>query len=164
MFKSMMLVAAAIALLAGCAPSKFKTYEGPEVTDVRIFKGSRKMYLMHGEGIIRAYDIGLGFRPMGHKVHEGDGRTPEGTYFVTKRNPDSKYHLSIGIDYPRPADVARAQAMGLSPGGDIFIHGRGTFLTRGLRDWTAGCIAITNQEMEDVFAMVADGTPVHIFK
>ena len=161
MLKTFLLAVAAALLLTGCAPSKFKSYDGPQVTEVRVFKSARKMYLMHGEVPLAEYDVALGFAPVGHKMHEGDGRTPEGSYLVDKRNPDSKYYLSIGIDYPRPADVARASSMGLSPGGDIFIHGRGD-VKKPFRDWTAGCIAVTNEEIEEIYAMVKAPTPIYI--
>ena len=146
--------------VAGC--SKFQTYDGPEVTRVVLMKSDRRMYLMHHDQVLRAYDTSLGFAPEGPKRHEGDGRTPEGRYFVNRRNPDSRYHLSIGIDYPRPRDLAVATALGVPPGGDIFIHGTPRqFL--GTKDWTQGCVAIADGEMEQVYAMVADGTPVDIF-
>ena len=105
MLRAAILAGAAMLILAGCAPSKFKTYNGPAVTEVRVFKADRKMYLMHGEAALAVYDVALGFAPVGHKQHEGDGRTPEGSYLITRRNPNSRYYLSIGIDYPRPADV-----------------------------------------------------------
>ena len=163
MLRAAILAGAAMLILAGCAPSKFKTYNGPAVTEVRVFKADRKMYLMHGEAALAVYDVALGFAPVGHKQHEGDGRTPEGSYLITRRNPNSRYYLSIGIDYPRPADVERARSMGLSPGGDIFIHGRGG-ITNPFRDWTAGCIAVTNEEIEDIYAMVPEGTPINIYR
>ena len=164
MIRAFILFAALALTLAGCAPSKFKDYRGPAVTEVRVFKQARQMYLLHGEEVLSSHDVGLGFAPIGHKQFEGDGRTPEGSYLITKRNPDSKYHLSIGIDYPRPADVARAQSMGLSPGGDIFIHGEDRLLTNPFRDWTAGCIAVSNEEIELIYAMVRDGTPINIYR
>lgn len=110
--------------LAGCA-SKFRKYDGPQVTRVAVFKEFRRMYLFHGNQVLRAYDIDLGFAPAGDKQVEGDGKTPEGEYLIDRRNPDSKYHLSVGIDYPNLDDVAEAQALGQSAGGDIFIHGKG---------------------------------------
>lgn len=149
--------------LSACS-SKFKTYDGPEVTEVFVFKSQRKMYLMHHDKAIATYDIDLGFAPEGHKTQKGDGRTPEGSYYIDRRNPDSAYHLSIGISYPNPADRESAKAAGVNPGGDIFIHGGPTRAEdRGKPDWTAGCIAISNKEIEDVYAMVRDGTPIHIF-
>ncbi|SFB11527.1 L,D-transpeptidase catalytic domain [Poseidonocella pacifica] len=157
-----MLVVVIGLTLSGCA-TKFKTYDGPEVTRVVIFKNERKMYLFHHDKVLASHDVDLGFAPRGHKRIEGDGRTPEGRYLIDRRNPNSAFHLSIGISYPNEADVAAARAMGKSPGGDIFIHGT-TPANRGKgRDWTAGCIAISDKEMEEVYAMVRDGTPVDIY-
>jgi murein L,D-transpeptidase YafK len=155
------IVAAAMAL-SGCA-TKFKTYDGPEVTRIVVFKESRKMYLMHHDQALRVFDIDLGFEPRGHKEREGDGRTPIGDYIIDRRNPESSYHLSIGISYPNPDDMARAQMMGVRPGGDIFIHGQPNGKRVRSRDWTAGCIAVSNEEMEDIYAMVRDGTPIRIY-
>jgi murein L,D-transpeptidase YafK len=141
--------------------SKFKTYTGPEVTRVEVHKTDRRMYLLHHAEVLEAYDISLGFQPRGHKKFEGDGKTPEGAYFITHRNPRSSYHLSLGISYPNRSDRAYASTKGKSPGGDIFIHGfTGTKGNRG--DWTAGCIAVRNHEMEDIYAMVRPGTPIVI--
>ncbi len=145
--------------LGGC--SKFRTYDGPEVTRVVLMKSQRRLYLMNEDTVLDAFGTELGFAPEGPKRVEGDGRTPEGRYRVDRRNPDSRYHLSIGIDYPRPSDVARARAQGADPGGDIFIHGTPRQF-RAARDWTAGCIAVDNGEIERIYAMVADGTPVDI--
>jgi murein L,D-transpeptidase YafK len=122
------------------------------------------MYLFHGSQVLRAYDIDLGFAPAGDKKVEGDGKTPEGEYRIDRRNPDSKYHLSVGIDYPNLDDVAEAHALGQSPGGDIFIHGQGTLTSRLRSDWTWGCIAVTNDEIEEIYSMVGDGTPISIYK
>lgn len=140
--------------------SKFKTYRGPEVTRVVVFKEDRKMFLLHHYKVLEEYDIGLGFAPTGHKAFEGDGRTPEGSYYIDRRNPNSSFHLSIGISYPNPRDVQVARAAGKSPGGDIFIHGESNPLKP--RDWTWGCIAVTNDEIEWIYAMVRDGTPIDI--
>lgn len=144
--------------VSGCA-SKFKTYDGPEVTRLEVYKGSRRLYLFHHDRVLAAYDIDLGFAPAGHKAQRGDGRTPEGEYLIDRRNPNSEYHLSIGLDYPNATDVEVARAAGVSPGGDIFIHGEPRKFRRQ-RDWTAGCIAVTNDEIEEIYAMVRDGTPI----
>lgn len=110
--------------------------------------------------------MSLGFAPSGDKLMEGDGRTPEGIFYIDRRNPNSAYHLSLGINYPRPQDRARAAAMGIAdPGKDIFIHGRGAegnAKAPKMRDWTAGCIAVSDRQIEDIYAMVRDGTPVLI--
>ena len=157
--RAVFLALAALAL-GGCG-SKFKTYDGPEVTRVLVFKENRRMYLMHHDAVLKAYKVDLGFAPTGDKKVSGDGRTPEGAYRIDKRNPDSAFHLSIGLDYPNDFDRAEAALLGLSPGGDIFIHGEPRKF-RSQADWTAGCIAISNAEIEDVYAMVRDGTPIVI--
>ena len=160
------IVAVALLLgLAACAPGKFKTYSGPPVTQVLVNKGARQMLLLSGGTVLKAYRIGLGNAPVGHKQFEGDGRTPEGQYFIDRRNPDSRYHLSIGISYPNAQDSALAASVGQSAGSDIFIHGQGPegrALSQRTADWTAGCIAVTDEEAEDIYAMVPDGTPILI--
>lgn len=148
--------------VAGCSSSKFKSYNGPAVTSVVVNKGSRKMYLLHQEEILEQYDFELGFAPNGDKKIEGDGKTPEGTYLIDRRNPNSSFHLSLGISYPNSKDIAEARALGKSPGGEIFIHGQPNRSKAKGPDWTAGCIAIKNREMEQVYAMVRNGTLISI--
>lgn len=148
--------------LAGCS-SKFKAYHGPEVTRVVVHKEARKMHLLHQNKVLKSYRMGLGFAPEGHKKYQGDGKTPEGHYYIDRRNPNSEFHLSVGISYPNYADRARAAAVGRSPGGDIFIHGRPKKYRNGERDWTAGCIAVSNRQIEEIYAMVKNGTPVSIY-
>jgi murein L,D-transpeptidase YafK len=151
-------------LLALGACSKFKTYNGPEVTRVVIYKGDRTMHLLHHGEVLQSHEIDLGFAPRGHKQFEGDGRTPEGRYYIDRRNPDSSFHLSIGISYPNERDIEVAREAGRSPGGDIFIHGRSNKrFEKRPPDWTAGCIAVSNREMEWIYAMVRDGTVVDIY-
>ena len=117
------ILAAALVLSACATPTKFRTYDGPEVTQILIDKSDRKMWLLNKDTVLRTFDIDLGFNPVGHKVFEGDGRTPEGNYTIDRRNPNSAFYLSIGISYPNDQDRAKAAALGKSPGGDIFIHG-----------------------------------------
>lgn len=163
MFRIIVAIALAV-VLTGCAQdSRFKTYDGPEVTKIQVFKESRRMYLFHGDQVLRAFDIDLGRVPEGHKQVSGDGRTPEGYYYIDRRNPNSAFHLSIGISYPRPQDVAVARSLGADPGGDIFIHGDPNGQVMDRADWTEGCIAVTNEEMEDIYAMVRNGTPIAIY-
>jgi len=154
------IMAAFLVMAAGC--SRFIEYNGPEVTRIELHKAERMMYLFHGDEILESYAFELGFAPNGHKVQEGDGRTPEGRYFIDRRNPDSAYYLSVGISYPNAQDRAHAAELGVSPGGDIFIHGT-TRPFRRADDWTAGCIAVTNAEMRQIYAMVRDGTIIDIF-
>jgi murein L,D-transpeptidase YafK len=148
--------------LAACGNSKFKRYNGPEVTRIEVHKADRKMYLLHYDEVLEAYDIKLGFNPVGHKQFEGDGKTPEGSYRISYKNPRSRYHLSLGISYPDENDVAAAEALGKPPGGDIMIHGYTGYRGKNKNDWTAGCIAVKNGEIEDIYAMVRPGTPILI--
>ena len=122
------------------------------------------MYLTHHDKALKVYDIGLGFEPLGHKTREGDGRTPEGEYFIDRRNPSSQFHLSLGISYPNAEDRAYAARNGFSPGGDIFIHGRPSIYKDAPQDWTLGCIAVTNREMQEIYAMVKNDTRISIYE
>ena len=137
------------------------------VDRVVVHKARREMMLLAGANVVRQYRIALGFEPVGHKQREGDGRTPEGVYAIERRNPASAYHLSLRISYPNEADRARAAALGEDPGGDIMIHGMPNGVAaeeRGhpKRDWTRGCIAVTDAEMDEIWELVADGTVVEI--
>ncbi len=153
-----------LVLLSACAEkSKFRSYDGPEVTQVLVEKSNRRLFLLHDETVLRSYRIDLGFAPVGDKQRQGDGRTPEGVYRIDRRNPQSEFHLSLGISYPDRRDVAEARARGVDPGGDIFIHGDPrSFWDRFKGDWTLGCIAVSNGEIEEIYAMVGMNTPVHI--
>ncbi len=153
--------AATLAACAAAVSSKFRTYNGPAVTGLVAYKETRTLHVLSNEQVIASYPFELGFAPDGHKSQEGDGRTPEGQYWIDRRNPNSRYHLSIGISYPNSTDRARARLAGVPPGGDIFIHGTPTnFL--GMTDWTVGCLAVTNPEIEAIYSMVRDGTPIWI--
>jgi len=163
-----LIAVVAVGVLASCGggdslqPSQ--TYQGPPITQVVVKKGDRKMYLVSGKEVVKSYSVNLGNQPVGPKRFEGDGRTPEGLYFIDRFNPHSRYHLSVGISYPSAQDVANAASMGLRPGGDIFIHGlgpEGRALNRP--DWTAGCIAVTDEEIEEIFTMLRPGVPVFIY-
>src|SRR5450759_2857000 len=128
---------------------------------VVVNKKKREMVLLRGESGLRTYRIALGREPVGAKRTEGDGRTPEGRYRIDWRNAKSKYHLSLHISYPDTADVARAREAGVDAGGDIMIHG----LRDGVRmegDWTQGCIAVTDEEMDEIWGLVGQGTAVWI--
>lgn len=134
--------------------------------------------------VIKSYKIMLGKDPIGHKVQEGDNKTPEGRYTIDWKNPGSAFHLSLHINYPNEEDRAYAQALGVSPGGEIFIHGmpnniapyrfmfphlsgdtlkERVYLFLSNFDWTAGCIAVSNQEIEEIYRMVKPGTPIEIY-
>ncbi len=138
-----------------------------EITQVLVNKSERRLHLLSGDRKVRSYRISLGDNPVGHKLYEGDSRTPEGDYTLDWRNPESDFYKSIHISYPSPKDRELAQAWGLDPGGSIMIHGLPNdagdlaFAYVGL-DWTEGCIAVTNEEMDEIWALVNDGTPIRI--
>ncbi|WP_149588978.1 L,D-transpeptidase family protein [Tabrizicola flagellatus] len=135
------------------------------VDRIVIEKAARRMQLIQDGQVVRTYRIALGFAPEGAKERQGDGKTPEGEFTIDRRNSESAFHLSVGLDYLRPADRARAAKGGYSPGGDIFIHGQPNALPEGFKlrgDWTAGCIALTNAEMREVWAVTPIGTKVEI--
>ncbi|MGB0901106.1 L,D-transpeptidase family protein [Halocynthiibacter sp.] len=167
MKRSTFLAGLASTILTACssrAPSKFRRYSGPEVTRIVLYKRRRRLFLMHNGDVLKSYRIRLGFTARGHKQYEGDGRTPEGNYLIDRKNPNSSFHLSVGISYPNQRDRANARAIGRSPGGDIFIHGaprRGSSADPSA-DWTAGCIAVTDREIEEIYAMVQLNTPITI--
>ncbi|MFV2033582.1 MAG: murein L,D-transpeptidase family protein [Halocynthiibacter sp.] len=157
----------ALPVLSGCAAptvtSKFRSYDGPEVTRVLVYKGDRRLMLLNGTETLKTYKIDLGFAPVGDKKVEGDGKTPEGDYIIDRRNPNSLFHLSIGISYPNDEDRAEAAALGQSPGGDIFIHGGPRRQDGQVRDWTWGCISVTDRQIETIYAMVENRTPISIY-
>lgn len=132
---------------------------------ILIEKGARQLTVFRDGQALRSYKIALGFTPDGDKQRQGDGRTPEGLFRIDQRNPESAFHLSLGIDYPQADDIARARAAGVSPGGDIFIHGQpngyDAFPTLPY-DWTAGCIALSDAAIEDLWRVVEIGTAVEI--
>ena len=134
----------------------------PRITQLLLDKSARRLYLLQGRTPVRSYVVDLGPNPTGHKENRGDGRTPEGLYHITHRNPGSSFFLSLGISYPNAQDRARAHALGRDPGGDIFIHGRGPRVQNPPRDWTRGCAAVTDREMAEIFELVAPGTPIFI--
>jgi len=147
--------------LSAC--SKFRSYNGPEVTRLAVMKGERKLLAFNNDTLLKTYDVELGFAPVGAKEYEGDGKTPEGRYYIDRRNPNSAFHLSLGISYPNDQDRAAAAAAGKPPGGDIFIHGQISPFNRGGDDWTAGCISVTNREIENLYAMVPIGTVIDLY-
>lgn len=150
----------------GSAPPHFMRYDGPPVTQIVVNKSDRMMFLISGKTVLKSYKIHLGNEPDGAKQFEGDGKTPEGVFVIDRFNPRSAYHLSVGINYPRPQDTARAAAYGRSAGSDIFFHGRGpegaAAKRKNKNDWTAGCIAVEDSEIEEIYAMVRSGTTVFI--
>jgi murein L,D-transpeptidase YafK len=139
----------------------------PHADRVIVHKKEHTMELMRAGKVIKTYKVALGGDPLGPKTRQGDHKTPEGVYFIDSRNARSRFHRSLHISYPNAADRERARKLGVSPGGDIFIHGLPNgygFLGSAHRahDWTDGCIAVTDQEIEEVWKLVDNGTPIEI--
>ncbi len=134
---------------------------------VVVNKSDRELLLMKGDRVLKTAKVALGLSPKGHKLREGDFRTPEGSYMLAERNLDSDYFLSIRISYPNDQDVLRANRQGVSPGGQIMIHGQPNRPSRPPqyyreRDWTNGCIAVSNADMVDIWLMTTPETPIQI--
>lgn len=147
-------------------------HENPLPSDVTadqiiVEKSNRELLLLKKNQVIKKYKISLGRNPNGHKEKQGDFKTPEGTYIIDYRNPNSSYHLSLHISYPNEKDKKFALAQGVSPGGDIMIHGIRNRLgligrLHRLFDWTQGCIAVTNPEIKEIWNSVPKGTKITI--
>lgn len=143
-------------------------HDSVKVDSVAVFKSERKMVLYSESKEIKSYMVSLGKSPVGPKEREGDKKTPEGSYILDRRLENSKYHLAIHISYPNEQDKLNAEKLGVSPGGDIMIHGlpnRLEFLEDyyANTDWTDGCIAVSNNEIEEIWKLVEDGTPISIY-
>ena len=133
-----------------------------------LYKGERRLFLMRDGRVLGSYQVALGDNPIGHKTYEGDGRTPEGDYVIDYRLEDSDFHRAIRISYPNERDRAQAAAFGKSPGGQIMIHGlpngfSANYVGHPYEDWTEGCIAVTNAEMDEIWQRVDLGTRIVIF-
>jgi len=134
---------------------------------IEIHKGARRLELKRNGTSLASYRVALGFAPQGHKERKRDGRTPEGQYRIDVRNPRSAFHLSLRVSYPDAEDSAHAAALGASPGGDIYIHGlpnglRRWFVRHPARDWTTGCVAVTDAEIREIWSLVPTGARVVI--
>ena len=141
--------------------------ELPTADRVLVRKGERRLYLMRGTDVLRAYRVALGLNPGGHKERSGDFRTPEGSYRLTRRNARSDFFLSIQVSYPNDADLKNARRNGWESGGSIMIHGlpnqlkhTPTYYTSS--DWTDGCIAVSNSDMLEIWLLTADNAPIEI--
>ncbi len=140
---------------------------GTKADRIVVEKAARTLTLFQGMTPLKVYRVALGREPVGPKREEGDHRTPEGSYTIDRRKSDSDFHLALHISYPNKEDVAQASARRVSPGSDIMIHGLpngygwiGALHRR--KDWTDGCVAVTNQEIEEIWRIVADGTTIEI--
>jgi murein L,D-transpeptidase YafK len=155
-----------VAAIAVATSTAFVMHDAPLPTavglradQVIVDKSERRLDLLANGKVVASFLVALGGNPVGHKQREGDSRTPEGAYILDWRNPNSRFHVS----YPDAQDEARAQAAGVPPGGDIMIHGHGFGWPWLLPfDWTDGCIAVANSDMDVIWAAVPDGTPIEI--
>jgi murein L,D-transpeptidase YafK len=165
--KTLIFRLAAVCLLC-CAPlwSSGKPAQ-PQADRIVIVKSERTLTLFRAGKILKTYKVALGTTPVGAKTRQGDGKTPEGLYTIDSRNPHSQFHLSLHVSYPNTADRARAAKLKANPGGDIMIHGLPpayAYLGPLHRkfDWTLGCVAVTDSEIEEIWNLVPIGTPVEI--
>ena len=139
----------------------------PSADLVRVFKSERKLQIISSGIVLHEFHIALGSNPKGQKIQEGDGRTPEGTYILDYKKSDSAFYKAIHISYPNANDIASAKTRGVSPGGQIMIHGQMnglgwlSFISQRF-DWTNGCVALTNADMETLWSSVKQGTKVEI--
>lgn len=159
---------AGLVVLAALATGPAAADDGAvPVTHVIVHKAERRLDLLAGDRLLRSIPVALGGDPLGHKAEEGDEKTPEGRYVLDWRNPGSSYHRSIHVSYPDAGDVAAAKAAGKDPGGMIMIHGQRNYFgwlapVTQLFDWTNGCVAVTNADMDAIWDMVPNGTPIEI--
>ena len=144
-------------------------YKGIVIDNILVKKSQRKMFLRQAEKIVKEYKISLGGNPKGAKIKKGDQKTPEGTYYIASHNPKSSYHLSLKISYPNKQQVKQAKENGYDAGGDIMIHGLPNkipnFIFNKIHqnyDWTAGCIAVNDEEISEIYTLVKDGTKIII--
>lgn len=133
---------------------------------ILVKKSERKLFLLNNGNILKEYNVSLGQNPKGNKERRGDKKTPEGVYKITYRNPQSKFHYSLHINYPNSSDRRRANQRGLNPGSEIFLHGipnrhRDPEALRN-KDWTNGCIALMDHEIKEIARYVKDGTVIEI--
>ena len=162
-----LIIACNLLILFSLAASSALAVDAVKADKVLIEKRARILTLFSKGQVIKSYKVALGGNPEGAKEKEGDNKTPEGTYTIDSRNTKSSYHLALHISYPNTQDIQRAKQQGVSPGGNIMIHG----IRNGLGwigkfhrwlDWTKGCIAVTDNEIDEIGKLVANGTPVEI--
>ncbi|AWY20172.1 L,D-transpeptidase family protein [Moraxella bovis] len=141
---------------------------GTQIDKLIVYKSKREMHALHQGSLVKTYPISLGKNPIGHKEFEGDMKTPEGVYIINDCNANSGYHKNLGIFYPNEADIAYAKAHGKSAGGAIKIHGIKNGLgdiigaNHLLKDWTHGCIAVTDLEIDELFVSVVENAVIEI--
>ena len=144
-----------------------KLPENMQIDSIAVHKQERELLVFSDDQVVKIYRIHLGINPEGSKKISGDFKTPEGLYHITNRNLMSQYHKSLGLSYPNATDILNAKKLGKSPGGDVMIHGlpnRDEFvgMDRYQNDWTWGCIAMRNEEIDELFTAINPGTPIFI--
>lgn len=166
---TLMLGIAAVVVLAAIA-AMWRTNSNPpqrQAQRVLVLKREHRLLLLDRGGLIKAYKISIGRGGLGPKQREGDHKTPEALYKIDRRKRDSRFHRALHVSYPNEADLQHAQSLGVAPGGDIMIHGIMNGMgwlgrLQRLADWTDGCIAATDSEIEEIWSAVPDGTPIEI--
>ena len=158
--------AACLAVVGRVMPALAALPQG-KAEKIIVMKAERLLYLVRGGEVMRSYQVALGRQPRGTKLYQGDGRTPEGTYEISAFNAQSRFHRSLRVSYPNEHDRAVARALGQSTGGDIMVHGlapeRRNFENEHWRfNWTNGCIAVDDDEIEEIWQRVEIGTPIEI--
>ena len=148
-------------------PAQTPSLGSAKVDRVLVLKQKRVLRLLHDRDVVKEYKVALGGSPVGPKSQQGDHKTPEGVYVLDSRNPHSQYYKSLHISYPTSEQRAAARKRGVSPGGDVFVHGlpsgyHGPSAANRLYDWTDGCIAVTDAEMGEIWNAVQNGTPIEI--
>lgn len=156
-----------ILLLPAAVGLRLEAEELPAADRVVVYKAARRLELLRGDQVLRSYKVALGLQPQGHKERSGDFRTPEGSYRLVRRNARSDYFLSIQISYPGPDDIKHAKANHWEPGGEIMIHGLPNTLKREptyyeTRDWTDGCIAVSDADMVEIWMLTQNNIPIDI--
>ena len=150
-------------------PPKTSLPDNITIDSLVVLKSQRQLLVFSRRQLIKTYKIALGGNPTGDKKIEGDRRTPEGLYVINDKNANSSFHKNLGVSYPNPQDIQEANAIGQPPGGDIKVHGLKNGLglmgkLHRLTDWTNGCMALTNPEIDEIFAHTPIGTPINIEK
>jgi murein L,D-transpeptidase YafK len=167
MFSRLPSLGGVIIAVAVFAAAPLRADKTPQADRIVVLKSQRTLTLLHNGKQLKSYKVALGGDPLGPKTRQGDNKTPEGEYTIDSRNSRSQFHLSLHISYPNAADRERARKLGVNPGGDIMIHGlppqwASIGAAHRQSDWTLGCIAVTNPEIQEIWALVPVGTRIEI--
>ncbi len=166
-FVAIIALSSLIAAGAAHASAPGALSRGTVADRVVVEKSARRLTLMKSGSVLKSYRIALGRNPIGNKERQGDNRTPEGIYKIDRRNAGSRYHRALHISYPTPAQTEKARKLGINPGGEIMIHGLPADLAwvgslHRMFDWTRGCVAVTDAEIDEIWMVVPNGTTIQI--